>query len=46
MTDSEDLLTQSEALAREIAAMGLRVGLPSVAAATDISSATPPCGPS
>lgn len=45
MNDSEDLLIEAEALAREIAAVGHRIGLPSVAAATDISSATPPCGP-
>lgn len=38
------LLTDAEALAREIVAIGARVGLPFVAAATDISSTVPPAG--
>lgn len=38
------LLTDAEALAREIDETGARIGLPFVAAATDISSTTPPVG--
>lgn len=44
MNDSADLLAEAEALAREIAATGARIGLPNLAAATDISSAQPPMG--
>lgn len=44
MVAASTLLTDAEALAREIVAIGARVGLPFVAAATDISSALPPAG--
>lgn len=44
MNDSDHPLLEAEALAREIAAMGQRIGLPNVAAATDISSSQPPLG--
>ncbi|WP_296595912.1 LuxR family transcriptional regulator [Phenylobacterium sp.] len=39
------LLTDAEALAREIVRIGAQIGLPYVAAAADISSTTPPTGP-
>lgn len=39
-----DLLAEAEALAREITATGVRIGLPYVAVAADISSAQPPLG--
>lgn len=44
MVAASTLLTDAEALAREIVEIGARVGLPSVAAATDISSTLPPLG--
>ena len=44
MPDAATLLAESETLAREIVAAGMRVGLPFVAAAPDISSAQPPVG--
>lgn len=44
MTDSETPLAAAEALAREIADVGARLGLPHVAAAADISSSHPPTG--
>jgi len=43
--DTTTLLADAEALAHEIVAAGAGVGLPFVAAATDISSAQPPLGP-
>lgn len=44
MADAADLLGQAETLAHEIVVAGARMGLPFVAAATDISSAQPPMG--
>lgn len=44
MVAAESLLTDAEALAREIVEIGVRIGLPFVAAATDISSTVPPVG--
>lgn len=38
------LLTEADALAREIAATGAAIGLPYIAVAADISSTTPPLG--
>lgn len=38
------LLTDAESLAHQIVAIGARIGLPFVAAATDISSTIPPAG--
>jgi DNA-binding CsgD family transcriptional regulator len=42
--DPDVYLATAEALAREIVAAGERIGLPFVAAAADISSASPPMG--
>lgn len=42
--DPEAYLATAEALAQEIVAVGARIGLPFVAAAADISSASPPLG--
>jgi len=39
-----DLLAEADALARDIAAIGERIGLPYVAVAADISSSFPPRG--
>ena len=44
MVAASTLLTAAEALAREIVEVGARIGLPFVAAATDISSTVPPVG--
>lgn len=44
MVAASTLLADAEVLAREIVAIGTRVGLPFVAAATDISSTVPPAG--
>ena len=44
MPDAAPLLADAEALAREIVAAGVRIGLPFTAAATDISSSQPPQG--
>jgi len=43
-TDGSTSRADAEALAREIAAAGERIGLPSVAVAADISSSLPPLG--
>lgn len=44
MAEIQVRLAEAEALAHEIVAAGVRIGLPSVAAAADISSAQPPLG--
>jgi DNA-binding CsgD family transcriptional regulator len=44
MAAAASLLTDAETLARQIMAIGARIGLPFVAAASDISSAIPPAG--
>jgi DNA-binding CsgD family transcriptional regulator len=44
MVAAPTLLTDAEALAREIVETGARIGLPFVGAAADISSTTPPVG--
>ncbi|WP_293907379.1 helix-turn-helix transcriptional regulator [Phenylobacterium sp.] len=42
--DAPNLLSDAEVLAREIADIGLAIGLPAIAAATDIGSTRPPMG--
>jgi len=44
MATDTDTLREAEALAREIVAVGARIGLPFTAAAADISSPIPPTG--